>query len=235
MILPAVLALSLASVADRRCPGDHTIVDSHGDCVCAPGYPFGDPDSHLGCFNCSTPCQENALCVSSVVCECRPGFSLDRRGECVPFFPLPVTITPSSGSHKGGYKVDITLQSATNSTTVFCRFGNIIIAGFLRDRQTIACLAPAGDVGDIELRVSDDANDWNLPGIAFRYRKDTTDVFVTHALSLFVIAAIVVVVYVTVGMLGAPGGELVTDEELQPLKQSMPSHSDLSTLGFYPL
>jgi hypothetical protein len=83
--------------------------------------------------------------------------------------------------------------------------------------------------------VSDDANDWNLPGIAFQYQKDMTDVFVSRALSLFVIVAIAVVVYTTVWMFGTPGGELVTEEELQPLKQSMPSHSDLSTLGFYPL
>jgi hypothetical protein len=172
------------------------------------------------------------------VCDCRPGFSNISHGKCVPFFPLPVLITPLSGSYKGGYSVDVTLESETNSKTVFCRFGNVIVAGFLKDQSTIRCLAPEGAIGGIELRVSSDANDWNLPGIGFQYVMGTFDRIGTYVLHGFALFAVIAVVRLTVSALRNPQPEELA-EELQPLKQGIPraneGHADLSMHGFFPL
>jgi hypothetical protein len=172
------------------------------------------------------------------VCECRPGFSNVAPGKCVPFFPLPVLIAPPSGSYKGGYTVEVTLESQTDSKTVFCRFGHVIIAGFLKDRSTIGCVAPAGAVGGIELRVSSNRDDWNLPGIGFQYVLDRFDRMRFFVIEGFAILVILIVVCATIVALTGSDAP-VHDEELEPLNQGVSRrvdcHADLSMQGFYPL
>jgi hypothetical protein len=237
MILLILFATSAAH-PPGSCPGNHTILDSNGECACEGGYPFGDPDSDLGCFNCSKTCPPNSICIRMEICECRPGFSDAGAGKCIPFFPLPVLITPSSGSCKGGYTVNVTLESETSSKTVFCRFGHVIVVGVLKDGSTIECIAPAGPIGGVELRVSSNREDWNLPGIGFQYVLDKFDRTGTYLLHGIATLAIMFVIYITIIALRNPTRDLL-DEELQPLKQGIPRaidhHADLSMQGFYPL
>jgi hypothetical protein len=114
----------------------------------------------------------------------------------------------------------------------------VIIAGFLKDETTIECIAQPGPIGGVELRVSSNRDDWNLPGIGFLYVIDRFDRIGTYVLHGTATLAIVIVVYFTIVALRNPEPDALA-EELQPLKQGIPraidGHADLSMQGFYPL
>jgi hypothetical protein len=214
-----------AARVKRKCHGNHTFADSAGECACRDGFPLGDPDSRLGCFNCQNLCSTNSTCVRMDVCECRPGFSRIQNGNCMPIFPLPVLITPQSGSYKGGYNINITIESETDSKTVFCRFPDHIVPGFLNSRSTIGCIVPPGAVGRIEIRVSSDANDWSLPGIGFQYVTGRFDRMGRYALPCLAIVAVVGIVRLTISALRNPQPDQLV-QEMQPLQPRIPRAHD---------
>ena len=223
------LAWSQASA--NRCIGNHTVRSSSGECECEPGFPFGDPDSEIGCFRCVKPCSDGSICVKMDVCACKPGYQ-QVGPRCVPHFPLPSNVSPSGGVFSGGYPVLVRLSAPSNVSQVFCRFGDVIVAGRMRNNLTIQCNAPAGRPGACELRVSSDANNWNLPGIPFEYKYDATRAIMNWVLEVASIATVIGIV--SIAFRAAP-----PTEEMQPLIQSIPNatddHTDLSMQGFYPL
>ncbi|KAH0790382.1 hypothetical protein GPJ56_005678 [Histomonas meleagridis] len=166
-------------------------------------------------------------------CSCKPGFIGDGVTLCNPSFPLPFSSNPSAGNVKGCFPVNISLHDNINTTVVFCRFGDSIVAGKILNLKTIMCIAPAGNCGKIELRVSGDPNNWNLPGIDFEYTDINNYSFVVY--QFVAVLFVIVVVFLTFILLR----EKKAPEDLQPLIINMPQsdkmHSELSAHGFFPL
>lgn len=223
-----VLALLGQLCFSSACPGSHTLRTKSGECECEPDFPLGDPYSETGCFTCDLPCHSGEMCVAMNTCSCKPGFIRSPSG-CTPFFPRPIAVFPHSGTFQGGYHVTILLETTTNATQVFCRFGDVIIAGSLQNSTIIRCRAPPGRVGTCELRVSSDSNDWNLPGATFTYVSDASQTLRRWVLEAVAVTGILAAVAF---LLWRPSDA----DDLQPLIQGVPNAADSLTMqGFYPL
>jgi len=221
---------------DSVCPGPNSYLDSNSVCRCAEGFPFGDPDSLEGCFNCINKCHLNGQCVAKNVCKCIPGYIGDGFLKCFPRFPLPIYSFPNQSSISGGNLISIILSNITNVKSPYCRFGDLIVSGNLLNETTIQCLNPSSNPGRIELRVSDDSNDWNLPGIPFYYVNNGSDIVYIIAagacsVPLFIIIRAFIICW--------KRKTQICEEEnisfkLSKVYESRP-HNDLSMHGFYPL
>lgn len=222
---------------NEPCIGPNTFRDKDGECECTKEFPYGDPDSKEGCFKCDIHCHKNAICGGMNKCVCKPSFIGDGISSCIPIFPLPINVKPNAGSFHGHYLVNITLENETSSSTVYCRFGNIIVAGKMLNKKIISCLAPSGYLGKIELRVSNNPNDWNLPGISFEYKFYAFCEYGIITAEIIVIIIILIVVIVSI-LFFKEKLSSTNQDDLQPLKyatQITTDHSDLSLQGFYPL
>lgn len=227
------LAIFLACSQSSECPGKNTFIDKDGMCSCIEGMPFGDPYSDIGCFNCNKTCHAKGECVDSDICSCMPGYVGDGIISCIPHFPLPISANPSSCAVNDNAEIVITLENDTSSHFVFCKFGTTMVSGELLTNRTMKCLAPVGESGNVELRVSDDSNDWNLPGIEFAFI-DNQDNFMQLIIPIITVLSILCIVIVTVKCMNKANmfPVVTTDEEI-PLMKS--SHADLSMHGFSPL
>lgn len=220
------------------CIGPNTFKNKDGECECTKEFPNGDPDSKEGCFRCNISCHKNAFCSGMNKCMCKPSFIGDGIFSCIPIFPLPIDVNPNSGSFHGHYIVNVTLENDTSSSTVYCRFGNIIVAGKMINKKTISCLAPSGFLGKIELRVSNNPNDWNLPGIVFEYKFNAFTEYGILTAEIIIIVLILIIILISIIFFKEKVSSTI-QEDMQPLKYSVPQnttdHSDLSLQGFYPL
>lgn len=224
-------------VDGEPCLGPNTI-KKNGECECTNDFPFGDPDSSEGCFNCNVTCLKNAFCAAMNKCMCNPSFIGDGINSCIPLFPLPIKVNPNAGSFHGHYMVNVTLENEANASTVYCRFGNIIVAGKMLNKTIISCLAPSGFLGKIELRVSNNPNDWNLPGIPFEYKFNAFSEYGIITAEIIVLVIILIIVLISI-LFFREKNSSTNHDDLQPLKLTVPQtgidHSDLSSQGFFPL
>ncbi|OHT17331.1 hypothetical protein TRFO_12499 [Tritrichomonas foetus] len=221
-----------------ECNRPNTYKRDDGECSCLPSHPFGDPDSFEGCFNCNTPCHKYAECISPDKCKCKPSFNGDGIISCLPIFPLPVSASPNFSYVYGGCQINITLQSETNTSQIFCRFGNTIVSGAMMSNHVVMCVAPFGAIGNVELRVSNNSNDWNLPGITFEYRYSHLTGIGNILSEIVIICIIALVIFLTVMVFRDKKSESSHDD-LQPLNITIPvsvyEHTDMSMQGFFPL
>lgn len=219
---------------NEPCIGPNTFKNKDGECECTKDFPYGDPDSIEGCFNCNISCHKNAFCGGMNKCVCNPSFNGDGINSCIPIFPLPINVNPNSGSFHGHYLVNVTLEKEVHSSIIYCRFGNIIVAGKMLSKTIVSCLAPSGYLGKIELRVSNNPNDWNLPGISFEYKFNALSEYGILTVEIIIIVIILIMVITSILFFKEKVSSTIQDD-LQPLKLTVQDHSDLSSQGFFPL
>ena len=215
------------------CPGNNTFIDSDGLCACLPGFPFGDPYSETGCFNCNKTCHLYGECIETNICACKPGYVGNGESHCEPRFPLPISLTPSNCSINGGTKILIELENETsNIENIFCKFGTTMVLGYMVTNKTLICIAPVGETGKIEVKVSDDSNDWNLPGIYFQYLQND-QIYIDYLITAVACFVIILIVVLTIYILNQDSNLPVVSDEDMPLIKN--KNSDLSIHGFSPI
>ena len=217
-----------------ECIGKNTFIDSDGLCACLPNFLFGDPYSENGCFNCNKSCHINGECVDTDICKCKAGYLGDGETVCVPRFPLPLSIIPKNCSIKGNEEIVIELENETkNVQHIFCKFGTTMVLGVMITNKTLSCVAPIGEKGKVEVKVSDDYNDWNLPGIAFEYINNDQYIYIEHMAAIGACIIIVFLVVTTINLLTNKSDHPIVSDEDMPLIKN--KNSDLSLHGFSPV
>lgn len=151
------------TIAPSECQNPNTVLTLGNGCVCAAGFPYGDPYDAKGCWACSTKCHKSAYCQWPGECRCKDPLEGDGVKTCHSPQIRIISINPDSGSVYGGNAISVFYNTSarTRATSAFCRFGAAVIESTLYNEKYVTCKAPAGSLGSVGLAISLDGTTWS--------------------------------------------------------------------------
>jgi hypothetical protein len=157
------------------CLGLHSFRNSDGLCECEADYPFGEPGSILGCFNCAESCHPFGACVHPGKCECQSRYSGDGITSCERIYPELRALAPSAGFIDENTRVNISyhypVKSWLDRWNPECRFGDAVVGGVADSEELLHCTAPANPPGEVEVAIAFGDGFWSREAATFVYRK----------------------------------------------------------------
>ena len=177
-----------AYLIKKKCFGPNTFINGTGGCECLGQYPFGDPDTQEGCWNCDPPCDINAKCISKDKCICNDGFIGDGLDICEKPIPILKKFHPKFGLIKGGEKIIFEIISPENYIVqkAYCRFGPVIIDSIKFNSSYIECITRKNKPGFVPLSVSFDPNLWSHEKFLFEFKNNNYNQFKIFILILII-------------------------------------------------
>lgn len=209
-------------VDDIKCIGNNTFVTIIGKCRCKKNFPFGDPNSERGCWNCNPPCGSNSICYEANKCKCLPGFYKYKANSESCRLPIPEILSadPQNGPTSGGTKVVLEIKSPLDHkiTDAFCRFGPFSVRAEISNNSSIICISPFCKKGKMPLAVSFDSSRWSEEKFFFSYYSDQISAYNCILLftSIFIFSLIGILI---IWFLKSNKEFLAQSEETLPLNQ----------------
>lgn len=143
------------------CSGPNTVKDRFGQCVCQRGSIGDDPIQLRGCWNCSSECHYDAVCMYPGVCQCPNGLVGDGVSSCAIPVPHIRDVVIESAKEATEAVVWFSIPTDYNPEEVFCRFGNYIVVGTLLDSTHMKCSIVKSLFGKVRLSISFDSLSWS--------------------------------------------------------------------------
>ena len=205
-----------------KCTGNNSFVNDDGKCECKNNFPFGDPNTELGCWNCDPACDSNAICYQQDKCKCLPGFYRFGTNNKLCRRPIPELLTaePQTGPTSGGTKVILQIKSPTNHsiTRAFCRFGPFSVPAKFTNNTIFICVSPFCKKGKMPLAVSFDSSNWSEQKIFFDYYSDQFSAYncILFSILILIISMILIII---IWFLKSNKDFLFQSEETLPLNQ----------------
>ena len=177
-MLISFFLLSIISKTGNYCIGNNTKMNWRGQCVCVNDFPFGDPESEYGCFNCNDICHIHANCVYPGICQCMKPYKGDGMLNCSVELPHIISVSPSIGSTDGGTNVSIqfSYRESLENKTGYCKFGPLTVKAEAIVNDTIICITPPHQRAFAFLSISFDTIAWSKDKVFFSF-KNTENVF----------------------------------------------------------
>jgi len=208
-MISALIIISFSGFLNRQihlqsaplaCKGSNTYVSKDNVCVCLPDFPFGNPDSHTGCWGCDTPCHKNGICQSQNQCVCESGLIGDGIKECSKPVPDLKNIEESSCTTNGDGIVTFIIETPNGFVPEFgyCRFGPRISTALSFNTTMIICTCPQSRESVLPVSVSFDGDTWALSNffVTFvNHEFESVQVFAILLIFLFLSAIVSVIIW----------------------------------------
>ena len=182
-----------------ECDGINTIKKGK-ECLCVPGFLFGDPYSKQGCFKCIDQCNESAKCVWPGRCKCNDGLFGDGVTFCT--VPTPVIDESQFGDLfivQSGELINISFRRIPRFTpkTMYIKFGEkAVILGKLLNSTAVQCETPKLESGTYSLFLSFDNLTWSQKNIFVTFIDNTENNRITFNLKSGAIVGVVILILV---------------------------------------
>lgn len=205
-----------------RCIGNNSFINEDGKCECKSEFPFGEPNSTEGCWNCDPMCDFNSICYKSNKCKCLPGFYKfgSHNDSCRLPIPELLKINPETGPTSGGSKIFLEIKSPPKHKVVkaFCRFGPIFVPAKFSNDTLFICISPNNRRGKVPLSISYDSVRWSEKQFFFRYYNEGYSAY--HCILLIILILIISLLAVIIFWYFRSQKEFLTQsEEMLPLNQ----------------
>lgn len=196
----------------RTCGPHASLQDT--TCLCDEGYPYGNPNSKKGCYNCTEECSKWGFCEYPGFCRCIDGdngngtYCWNNKPEIKSFTKMDETTM----------RVGIVFKSDSLITGGFCKYGTTVVSALIADTEKFICPIPFPLTERIRVQVSMDGETWSVDNAVYDPEKETIDNseddHVVWAV-VFVAAMLLLTLYI----LGVPIKE---NEEAQPFIRERP-------------
>lgn len=205
-----------------KCIGNNSIINDLGKCECKSSFPFGDPNSTLGCWNCDPACVPNAVCYQPNKCKCLPGFfkfGINNK-SCRHPIPELLLANPQVGPTTGGTKVVLKIKTPPGYKIIqaFCRFGPFSVPAKFTNDTMLICSSPICKKGKVPLAVSFDSSRWSEQIFFFKYyhtRYSAYNIILLFILILILLLILIIIIW----LLKSRKEFLAQSEEMLPLNQ----------------
>jgi hypothetical protein len=158
------------------CPGPNSFRNIYGYCDCVDDFPYGEPDTALGCWKCEPFCHGFATCKHPGICECEPHYRGNGIDKCEPILPQILSIAPIEGFSDVPTRVNVSYlfegqHDARLKLVAYCRFGLIPVTAERVTDTMIQCVAPARPPQQVIVAISFDSTHWSREHFPFSYKK----------------------------------------------------------------